>query len=54
MLKNNNGQQANADSINKMKQFLDDFSCGIKKQGASPDDIDDNEAGQVYVREAGK
>jgi type VI secretion system protein ImpK len=40
MLKNGNGPQANADFISKMTQFLDDFSRGAKKQGASPDDID--------------
>ncbi|USX11295.1 type IVB secretion system protein IcmH/DotU [Oxalobacteraceae bacterium OTU3REALA1] len=40
MLKNGNGPQANADFIAKMTQFLDDFSRGAKKQGASPDDID--------------
>jgi type VI secretion system protein ImpK len=40
MLKNGNGPQANADFINKMTQFLDDFSRGAKKQGASADDID--------------
>jgi len=40
MLKNGNGPQANADFISKMTRFLDDFSRGAKKQGASPDDID--------------
>ena len=39
MLKNGNGPQANADFISKMTQFLDDFSRGARKQGASPDDI---------------
>jgi len=34
------GPQANADFISKMTQFLDDFSRGARKQGASPDDID--------------
>lgn len=40
MLKNGNGPQANADFISKMTHFLDDFTRGAKKQGASPDDID--------------
>ena len=40
MLKNGNGPQNNAEFFNKMTQFLDDFTRGAKKQGASPDDID--------------
>jgi type VI secretion system protein ImpK len=40
MLNNGNGPQANTDFINKITQFLDDFSRGAKKQGASADDID--------------
>ncbi|NHQ91362.1 type IVB secretion system protein IcmH/DotU [Janthinobacterium lividum] len=40
MLKNGSGPQDNADFISKMTHFLDEFSRGAKKQGASADDID--------------
>ena len=40
MLKNGNGPQDNADFINKMTLFLDDFTRGAKKQDAAADDID--------------
>ena len=40
MLKNGSGPQDNADFISKMTLFLDEFSRGAKKQGASADDID--------------
>lgn len=40
MLKNGNGPQNNADFQRKTTQFLEDFTRGAKKQGASADDID--------------
>ena len=40
MLKNDNGPQDNADFVQKMSQFLDEFGSGAKKQNASADDID--------------
>ncbi|MDM5178101.1 type IVB secretion system protein IcmH/DotU [Massilia sp. DJPM01] len=40
MLKNGNGPQDNADFQHKTTQFLEDFTRGAKKQGASADDID--------------
>lgn len=40
MLKNGSGPQGNADFIDKMTQFLDEFGRGAKKQGASADDVD--------------
>jgi len=40
MLKNGNGPQDNADFVQKMSQFLDEFGIGAKKQNASADDID--------------
>ena len=40
MLKNGNGPQSEAEFRNKLTRFLDDFTRGARKQGASPDDID--------------
>nr|WP_229505075.1 type IVB secretion system protein IcmH/DotU [Massilia mucilaginosa] len=40
MLKNGSGPQNNADFQRKTTQFLEDFTRGAKKQGASADDID--------------
>ena len=40
MLKNGNGPQNNADFQRKTTQFLEEFTRGAKKQGASADDID--------------
>nr|WP_229423821.1 type IVB secretion system protein IcmH/DotU [Massilia frigida] len=40
MLKNGNGPQDNADFQHKTTQFLEEFTRGAKKQGASADDID--------------
>jgi len=40
MLKNGSGPQDNADFAQKTTQFLDEFTKGAKKQGASADDID--------------
>nr|WP_229422091.1 MULTISPECIES: type IVB secretion system protein IcmH/DotU [Massilia] len=40
MLKNGSGPQNNTDFQRKTTQFLEDFTRGAKKQGASADDID--------------
>ena len=40
LLKNGSGPHDNTTFSSKLKQFLDDFGRGAKKQGASSDDID--------------
>ena len=40
MLKNGSALQENTDLLHKTRQFLDDFTSGARKQGASSEDID--------------